>query len=483
MPYLLRSDGVDDVVSLPSGSTSNVGTTAYTWWIKGTLRAAPSGLAGILGTSSVSASSGFATNATLQLRVYSAGTNRYGTGDNFFEVGVYHHYRLEHDAGGAWRAYRDDMVTPVASGTFTGSFTFATLNQMFRSSNASAMWLSWDMEEMGITSTTFSETYQADLSGGSGSILPTVSGNNQGTLTNFTVPDCWIFYSAGSSWSGTIGKTSLTVTTKSLFTALGYQTNVGLLDLITNNKQQNVSTGYNNTIVKTTDDLLLKQLFRQTGNVLGLNKYTEDVSYKQLSVQAGTSVSFTGLLNKQNYPVTYKQLSNRLGWSASSQKQTLLLNSKQESIRTGFVVEQSKQSLTLAGEQLSVTAGTSVSFVGTLSKQNYLLSQKALGSSLGAVITVPKANLPISFKPLSKLDTLSLTIGKSSLSLTGKALGLINGHLLEAQKRTLNLVVKQLSLGEVVYPIVPVERLFTIEHKNNIYIFKQNINVHIMKGK
>lgn len=200
----LRSDGINDVVSLPAGSTSNVGTTAYTWWIKGTLRTAPSGLAGILGTSSVSASSGFATNATLQLRVYSAGTNRYGTGDNFFEVGVYHHYRLEHDAGGAWRAYRDDMVTPVASGTFTGSFTFASLNQMFRSSSSSAMWTAWDMEEMGITSTTFSETYQANLSAGTGSILPTVSGNNQGNLVNFPTDDGqWIGFGTTYTVTGT----------------------------------------------------------------------------------------------------------------------------------------------------------------------------------------------------------------------------------------------------------------------------------------
>lgn len=194
MGYLI-SDGVNDVVSLPAGSTSAVGTTTYTWWVKGTLRAAPSGLAGILGTSSAATSSGFATNATLQLRVYSAGQNRYGTGDNFFEVGVYHHYRLEHDAGGAWRAYRDDMVTPVASGTFsTGSLNFAALNQMFRSNNAATMWTAWDMEEMGITSTTFSETYQANLSGGAGSVLPTVSGNNNGTLVNFPTD--------GSQWGG-----------------------------------------------------------------------------------------------------------------------------------------------------------------------------------------------------------------------------------------------------------------------------------------
>lgn len=197
----LRSDGVNDVVSLPAGSTSNAGTSTYTWWIKGTLRAAPTGLAGILGTSSASTSNGFATNATLQLRVYTTGTNRYGTGNDFFEVGVYHHYRLEHDSGGAWRAYRDDMVTPVESGTYGTSTVFVSLNQMFRSSSSSSMWTSWDMEEMGITSGSFSETYQADLSGGTGSTLPTVSGSNNGTLVNFPTNDSqWIgFGGAGAA--------------------------------------------------------------------------------------------------------------------------------------------------------------------------------------------------------------------------------------------------------------------------------------------
>lgn len=189
------------IVVLPSGCTSNAGTTTYTWWIKGTLRTAPAGVLGHLGTSSTTTSNGFVTNATLQLRVYTAGTNRYGTGDNFFEVGVYHHYRLEHDSGGAWRAYRDNMTTPVASGTFTGSTNFAQLNQMFRSSSTSTMYAEWDLEEMGITSTTFNETYNANLSGGTGNILPTVSGNNQGALNTPLWP------SNNSQWVG-FGATS-----------------------------------------------------------------------------------------------------------------------------------------------------------------------------------------------------------------------------------------------------------------------------------
>lgn len=206
MVAVLRSDGVNDVASLRDasdvqvGSISNAGGSTYVWWIKGTLRAAPTGVCGLLGSSAGSTSNGFVTNATLQLRVYTAGTNRYGTGDNFFEVGVYHHYRLEHDAGGAWRIYRDNMVTPVASGTFTTSTNFARLDQMFRSSNSSAMYAAFDLEEMGIESSTFTETYQASLSGGTGNILPTVSGNNKATLVNFPTDNSqWIGFGGGGT--------------------------------------------------------------------------------------------------------------------------------------------------------------------------------------------------------------------------------------------------------------------------------------------
>lgn len=219
------------IVVLPSGCTSNAGTTAYTWWIKGTLRTAPAGVLGHLGTSSATTSNGFVTNATLQLRVYTAGTNRYGTGDNFFEVGVYHHYRLEHDSGGAWRAYRDDMVTPVASGTFTGSTSFAQLNQMFRSSSTSTMYAEWDLEEMGITSTTFNETYNADLSGGTGNILPTVSGNNQGVLNTPPWPSGdsqWVGFGSAITASANFNMPQMAVAIASTITAPVYSAAVSV---------------------------------------------------------------------------------------------------------------------------------------------------------------------------------------------------------------------------------------------------------------
>lgn len=489
MPYRLRFDGVNDNVTIVSGINGNVGTQTYSYRVKGILNALPTvagvtGAFAFIGTTATGQANGVCVYSTGAVNLVSGNTLRYGTSAGFLSAGAPFDFTLSHLNTGAWTITDNITSSVVASGTFTTSTSWSgALNNIGRFSSTITSYLNADIEFIEVTGHVNANKWDAGLSDGTGTVLPTTNGLNQGTLVNFAVPDCWVFYSTGASWEGTIGKTSLTVSNKQLFTALGYQTDVGLLDIFHTGKQQSVSAGYSNVLNKTTDDLSNKQLVLQAGAVLDLVKYTEDISYKQLEVQAGTSVSFTGLLNKQNYPVTYKQLSTQLGWSGSSQKQTLFLSSKQESVNAGFVVEQSKQSLVLNGEQLSVEAGSSISFVGTLSKQNYLLSQKALGSSLGAVVTVPKANLPVSFKPLSKLDTLSLTIGKSSLSLTGKALGLINGHLLEAQKRTLNLVTKQLSLGEIVYPIVPVERLFTIEHKNNIYIFKQNINVHIMKGK
>lgn len=441
MPYLLRSDGVNDVVSLPSGSTSNVGTTDYTWWVKGTLRAAPSGVAGILGASSAPTSNGFATNATLQLRVYSAGTNRYSTGDNFFEVGVYHHYRLEHDAGGAWRAYRDNMTTPVASGSFNTSLSFAALNQMFRSSNSSAMYTAWDMEEMGITSTTFNETYNADLSGGTGSILPTVSGNNQGTLNNFDVPACWIFYSTGSSFTGTIGKTSLSITTKQLLTSLGYSTSSGKSSLALTTDQLSVSVGTVLGVGKQSLVLSTKPEATQLGYVNVLSKQGYNLLTKQLDVVVGANTPFTDTLNKTTYNLSGKPLSNILGWNNGFDKQTLSINGKQESNELGCVSLIPAYNLVLTNKLLSVQAGAAIPFIGLLNKLQLNLTGKPLSVSAGTVIPFLGS------------------ISKAPLTLSGKQLETVRGQLLDISTRHIILSTNLLSLGDIIYPTVPRRRV------------------------
>lgn len=460
MGYRLRFDGTNDFVQIATACSVNWGTATYTIEFGAIVTRFPaSGNEGILGSDA-----GTTTGITLRqlsgdgaLAVVTGGTFRYASAAGLVILNEYHVYRLEHDTGtGAFRWYRDG-VQFGSSGTFTTSTTQTV--RCFGRANTGGGFAQMDLEYIELTGFTNANEWDANLSLGTGTTLPTADTVNQGTLNNFGGSP-WIFYSADVSWSGTIGKTSLTVTTKALLTSLGYQQSIVKSSGTVSPKSLNIAAGHSQTI----------------------NKNTLTLSPKQLAVQAGTSVSFTGLINKTNFPVTYKTLSSQLGWSGNNGKQTLVLNGQPEQVSAGFEVEASKSTLMIGDKQLSLTAGSSISFVGVLNKTNYPVSNKGMDVHAGHVSEINNQNIPIQTKQLSieSGGGLSLTIGKSSLSLTGKALGLINGQILSAQKRVLTLVGKQLSLGEIEYPIVPVERIFTIKQKDTTYILKQTINLHVM---
>lgn len=82
------------------------------------------------------------------------------------------------------------------------------------SSNESQFFAKIDLYTLGYTDTATpanNRMYDTNLSGGSGTALPTSSGANQGTLLNFTVPACWVFYSSGATVTGG-GPATLTAT-------------------------------------------------------------------------------------------------------------------------------------------------------------------------------------------------------------------------------------------------------------------------------
>lgn len=466
MPYRLRFDGVNDVVRVPTAGAFIADATYVFRW-KGIINAFPaSGLTGIIGTVTGSNSNGVVMHASEGsggCRFYAAGVSVYGSGAGFIQVGVDNEYALEHDSGtGAYRWKRNGTV--ISSGTYTGSGSVQKLDQFGRSSGTSTSYLSADIEEFYVNAGGLETTWQADLSGGTGSVLPSIGGTNNGTLVNFPTNDSqWIFYSTGTSWSGVIGKTTLTLTSKSVLISLGYRQNIG----------------------KSSQTLTTDLLNVQAGHSQVINNNNITLDFKQLSVQAGTSISFTGLLEKSNYPITYKTLAAKLGWAGANNKQSLVLNTKPETISAGFEVETSKSTFIVGDKQLSVTAGSSISFVGLLNKTNYPVDSKSFDVQSGFVSEINNQNIPIQFQQLGIESGvgLNITIGKSSLTLAGKTLDIINGHILSAQKEVLSLVGKQLSIGEIEYPIVPVERIFSIEHKNTTYILKQTINIFVMKGK
>jgi len=251
MGYRLRFDGTKSFVLLSSTCSTNWGTSTYTIEFGAIVTRFPaSGNEGILGSNV-----GTTTGITLRqasgdgaLAVLTSGTFRYASAAGLVILNEYHVYRLEHDSGGAFRWYRDG-VQFGASGTFTTSGTVVV--QAFGRANTGGGFAQMDLEYIELTGFTNANEWDANLSLGTGTTLPTADTVNQGTLNNFGGSP-WIFYSADVSWSGTIGKTSLTVTTKALLSSLGYQQSIVKSSDTVSSKSLNIAAGHSQTINKNT---------------------------------------------------------------------------------------------------------------------------------------------------------------------------------------------------------------------------------------
>ena len=203
MAYLLRFDGIDDHCTFPTSLSINLGVDAYSFECRLALSSLPAsslyGIVGRLGTAT-----GFSVTPDGRLAMYGSGSLRYQTSAGLFLTDSdLHTYRLEHDAGGAWRVYRDDLITPVESGIFTTSTIASNMNRIGTATSGSG-WLAGGLAYVDLQIPVGSQKWDADLSGGTGAILPTVSGANQGSLVNFTIPDCWNFYGDGGTVTSTI---------------------------------------------------------------------------------------------------------------------------------------------------------------------------------------------------------------------------------------------------------------------------------------
>jgi len=313
-----------------------------------------------------------------------------------------------------------------------------------------------------------SRMYDAGASGGTGNILPETLNGFNGTQTG-TWPannDEWVFYSAGGAtpFTGTIGKTTLSPSTKRLSITTGFSSSTNRRALSVSNKQLGVVAGVSLGVGKQALILNTKPEFIQAGAVVTNGKQNYPLATKQLAVVVGNNIPFTGTINKSSYALSGKQLAVQAGWNSGLTKQSLLLQSKQESVNAGALFNINEQHINLNTKGLSLVTGTSISYVGELNK--------------GSLSTVGK---PLSIVTGTAIPFIG-NIQKTSLSLSGKALSLVNGQILDIQKRSLNLVTKQLSFGETVYPIIPVERLFTIKDGDRVFLMKQVTTIYIMKN-
>ena len=458
MGYRLRFDGVNDYCQFGSSMSIDLGLAAYTFEAKLILNATPTTLGGLLGRSGTSA--GFFITSTLTLAAYTSGTLRYQTAANFFlQDGTVHTYRLEHDANGAWRAYRDGVL--ISSGTFTNTTVAAPLTWIGQGNNSSNSFCSMDLEYLEVTGPTNAQKWDANLSNGTGSILPTSSGTNQASLISFPTDNTqWISFSSGTPWTGTIGKTSLSLVNKSLSINTGQSLFSDKITLTISTKQQSISTGFVATNGKTSLTLSPKQEFINVGYINTLSKSGLALLQKQLSATVGANLPFTGVISKTTYALNGKQFGLALGWNSGVAKSTLPVSNKQESILTGFVNTINEINIPVNGKPLNLQTGTSISYVGTINKGSLNVSGKPLNVVAGT--SIPFVGL----------------MQKTSLTLTGKQLGVVRGQVLDLQKQALNIVGKQLSLGDIVYPIIPIERIFTIRDGDRTHYFKQTTTVY-----
>lgn len=296
-------------------------------------------------------------------------------------------------------------------------------------------------------------------------LVDEVSGQN-GTIQNPPAGNAqWVFYSSGStSWEGTIGKTSLPIVNKSLSINTGQLLSPNKVTLTLSTKQQSISTGFVATNGKTSLTLSPKQESINVGYINTLSKLGLALLQKQLSITVGANLPFTGVIGKTTYALNGKQLGLALGWNGGVDKSTLPVSNKQESVLAGFVNTINEINIPVNGKPLNLQTGTSISYVGTINKGSLNVSGKPLNVVAGT--SIPFVGL----------------MQKTSLTLTGKQLGVVRGQVLDLQKQALNIVGKQLSLGEIVYPIVPIERVFTIKDGDRIHYFKQTTTVYVMKN-
>jgi hypothetical protein len=264
-------------------------------------------------------------------------------------------------------------------------------------------------------------------------------------------------------WQGNIGKTSLTVSNKLMITSLGYTNVVNKSTLNLQPDQLQRSTGFGSSIVKRNLPVNTKSLNRSTGFASAIVKRNLPISLKQLAVAAGASLPFTGVLNKATYALTPKQLRVVAGWSNSASKLSLSISGKVEGVQLGRVLNLTEQNLTLQPKTLTAQTGTSVSFLGEIVKGQLNVATKPLGATTGQALSFTGS------------------INKTSLTLSGKTLSSVRGMVLDIQKESFDLVTKSLTFGLQQYPIVPIERIFTLTDKGRTFLFKQITTVYIIK--
>jgi hypothetical protein len=338
----------------------DLGTAAYTFEAKIVLNAAPTFLGGLLGRNGTS--SGFFITPTLSLAGYVTNTLRYQTAANFFLVdGNVHTYRLEHDAGGAWRAYRDGSL--FGSGTFSSSTVAAPLIWIGQGNNSSNSFCSMDLEYLEVTGVTNAQKWNADLSGGTGSTLPTVSGSNQATLINFPTDNSqWISAGGATAYADVLSGFTMSQSVGNLAAVRGYSAQLS--------------------------GVLLSYSAGSAESTRGYSSLLNGVSYSLSVGDMSTVRGYSSLLNGGTYAYAVGNLEST---SASAIGRDDALQGVILSFAVGSLVSTVQRNTTLAGLSYTSTAGAlsaSLAHNSALLGLAYSASVNTLTSTWSGEVTV-----------------------------------------------------------------------------------------------
>lgn len=184
MTIYLRSDGVNDTPQFPDAITiASLGTLPWKCIYKGNITA-PTGTVAIAGTSAGSTAAGPAVSTTGQMIIRSSTNVTVATSPaGFIIFGEDHKYECDHAAGGGISWKRDDVE--IGTGSYTGTQAWTNINQFFRASGSATARLQADTEYIEFVGTVNANRWDANLSGGTGNVLPTTSGSNNANLVNF----------------------------------------------------------------------------------------------------------------------------------------------------------------------------------------------------------------------------------------------------------------------------------------------------------
>lgn len=192
-----------DNVTFPTSISNNVGTALWSaeFSIKLTAGYPATGNWYLVGSSS-STVQGIALRQASgdgAIGIVVANTFRFASQSGFvLDDGLFHTYRIEHDADGSTRFYRDGVqIGPSVS--FTTSVSWS-LNRFGAGSTTATVFTPFEMKYFTYSGASGGRTWRSDLSGGIGTSLPTDETTNNGTLNGFGASP-WINYDLGVSFS------------------------------------------------------------------------------------------------------------------------------------------------------------------------------------------------------------------------------------------------------------------------------------------